>query len=501
MSLRTRLLTGLLLLIITALAVAAFSIYAEQRSYLLGRLDQRVIASAAPLSYQLGIDARQLVRPRKEQRLEARRGSKTELRKDVVDFLPAGTYGALVGRRNQILRGPVTIDYGGKRLPGPALNRHYPISPAGGSPRLFTVGSRAGSRVHYRAVALALESGDTLLVAVPTRDVEQTLDQLVLVEVLVVAGAVIVLIALGWVMINIALRPLDQMGTVAQAIADGDLSQRVRPATPRTEVGRLGIALNKMLRRIEEAFADRENSEERRRQFLSDASHELRTPLASIRGYAELFRLGLAGDPDALRRAMGRIEAEATRMGVLVEDLLALARLDELPEARLETVDVGELAGQAAADARATATEREIAVTRDEPSDVLGDQDALRQVLANLMRNAVVHTPSGTPIEVTVRNEPPEVVVEVRDHGPGLTAEAQSHVFDRFWRTDSARGRTPSGSGLGLAIVAEIVAAHHGTVAAANDFGGGAVFTVRLPAAPGPSSDETAPPLVSVGDV
>ena len=360
-SLRGRLLVGVLVLVSVALVVAALAIYAEQRSYLYNRLDQRVVAAAAPISYALGVDARLLKRPSTDtDRPIIGRTVRSPLGKGLSGFLPSGTYGALVDRDETVLRGPVTATYGDLRLPAPRLPSRVPVTDPGGSPRLFTVGSRPGSSLRYRVAALGLASGaGTILVAIPLREVDQTLDRLVLVEALVVASVIIALVGLGWVVIRVALRPLDQMGRVATAIADGDLSRRVSPSTPRTEVGRLGRSLNRMLVRIEEAFADRARSEERRRQFLSDASHELRTPLASIRGYAELFRLGPAQDPDALERAMARIESEATRMGVLVEDLLALAQLDELPEARRVPVDLGELAAQAAVDARVIAPDPE----------------------------------------------------------------------------------------------------------------------------------------------
>ncbi len=489
MSLRARLLTAMLVLISVALVIAAISIYAEQRSFLLGHLDQRVVAAAAPISYQLGVDASLLKRPRTDERAAVGSSTRPSAGRGLVGFLPSGTYGALVGAGGQVLRGPVTVNYGDRRLPGPAFPSHFPTFRAGTSPRLFTVGSKHGSNVRYRVAAMALQSGNgTLMVAVPLRDVDQTLDQLVVVEALVVASVILVLVGLGWVVIRIALRPLDQMGSVASAIAAGDLSRRVSPANGRTEVGRLGMSLNKMLVRIEHAFADRENSEERRRQFLSDASHELRTPLASIRGYAELFRLGPAQDPAALRRAMERIEAEATRMGVLVEDLLSLARLDELPEERQERVDLTELGAQAVADARAMDPDRRITMQAESRLEVLGDPNALRRVLANLLGNAVIHTPGGTPVELIATAEGRDVAIEVRDHGPGLAPGTEDHVFERFWRADGGRARGRGGSGLGLAIVREIVDSHHGIVRAANRPDEGATFTVRLPMAPPASS-------------
>jgi two-component system, OmpR family, sensor kinase len=256
-----------------------------------------------------------------------------------------------------------------------------------------------------------------------------------------------------------------------------------------------------MLARIEEAFADRARSEDRRKRFLSDASHELRTPLASLRGYAELFRMGPAQDPVALKRAMARIEAEAARMGALVDNLLLLARLDEVPEAQHVPVNLNELAAHAVADAQATAPEREIALDDDEPLITIGHPDGLRQVLANLMSNALTHTPEGTPVTVRLRRADNRAILEVHDHGPGLPADADDRVFDRFWRNDEGRTRGRGGAGLGLAIVREIVQAHHGTVAAANAADGGAVFTVRLPLAPRSvrPTDGDATPVAAVG--
>ena len=253
-------------------------------------------------------------------------------------------------------------------------------------------------------------------------------------------------------------------------------------ATPRTEVGRLGLALNQMLDRLEEAFAKQRASEDRLRRFLADASHELRTPLASIRGYAELFRIGAAREPADTKKAMTRIEAEAARMGVLVEDLLTLARLDEVREVIREDVDLVRLAGDAVDDARATAPDREIDLESDGRAVVAGDPHQLRQVFANLLRNALVHTPAGTPIEVSVRDEDRCTVLEVRDYGPGLPTDENDALFERFWRAEAGRKQGKAGAGLGLAIVAGIVDGHRGTVSAANASGGGAAFEVRLPA-------------------
>jgi signal transduction histidine kinase len=276
--------------------------------------------------------------------------------------------------------------------------------------------------------------------------VDQTLERLLVVEGLVVAGVLLVLGAGTWLVVRIGLLPLDRMGHTAGAIAGGDLSHRVDSTDPRTEVGRLGIALNAMLDRLEEAFAERQASEDRLRQFLADASHELRTPLVSIRGYAELFRMGAASSPDDVAKAMRRIEDEATRMGVLVEDLLTLARLDEVAELPHAELDLGELARDAAADARATSPDREVSVQVEPPATVVGEVHQLRQVLANLVRNALVHTPPGTPIEISVAREGDDVRLVVRDHGPGLPTDDPSTLFERFWRAEAGRERGRAGA-------------------------------------------------------
>jgi two-component system OmpR family sensor kinase len=483
MSLRTRLLAGVFFLVSVALVVAAAAIYAEQRAFLLNRLDQRAIAAATPISYQLGVDARTLKRPASKEGHEHEGAS--SVGRGLTGFLPSGTYGALVDPGGRILRGPVTVRNGAARLSAPAFASTFPVSRLGPNPTLFTVNSKRGSGLRYRVAVLPLNSGTgSVIVAIPLTEVDETLDQLLLAESLVVGILLLTLTGIGWIVIRIGLRPLEQMERVAGEIADGDLSRRVTPATPRTEIGRLGLTLNKMLARIEEAFDDRARSEERRKRFLSDASHELRTPLASLRGYAELFRMGPAQDPVALKRAMARIEAEAARMGALVENLLLLARLDEVPEAQHVPVNLNELAAQAVADAQAIAPEREIALHDAEPLTAIGNPDGLRQVLANLMGNALTHTPEGTPVSVALRRAGNRAILDVRDHGPGLPPDTDERVFDRFWRNDEGRTRGRGGAGLGLAIVREIVHAHRGTVAATNAADGGAVFTVRLPLAP-----------------
>jgi two-component system OmpR family sensor kinase len=363
----------------------------------------------------------------------------------------------------------------------------------------FTVPSAAGGGDHHwrvLATPLVTRSGTTIgsiAVALPMTAAEATLSRMRL--VLVATGIVVVGMgaAAGWWGVRRSLRPLRQMEDTAAAIAAGDLSRRVPEAAPTTEVGRLGTALNGMLGQVERAFAARTASEGRMRQFVADASHELRTPLATIRGYAELYRMGALTTTDELDATMRRMEESAKRMGALVEDLLHLARLDEGRSQRTEPVDLVVLAGDAAADLRALDPSRTVRLEPLTPGDsmagavVVGDEDRLRQVLANLVGNVATHTPAGSPAELAVgRLHPgsPHVVVEVRDHGPGIAPDHAPRVFERFYRADAARGRESGGAGLGMSIVAAIVAAHDGTVELAATPGGGTTVRVVLPAAP-----------------
>jgi two-component system, OmpR family, sensor kinase len=371
-----------------------------------------------------------------------------------------------------VLKGP-----GQQQLAPP----RWPASVRVGRP--VTVKAAGDSGLRYRVYAfLTRDQPGTTLVAIPLNDVSQTLNHLLRVEALVIAIVLAALGALSWWLVRIGLRPLDRMAATAGAIAGGDLSHRVEETDPRTEVGRLGIAFNDMLGQIEKAFAERTASENRLRRFLADASHELRTPLVSIRGYAELFRIGAARNPDETENAMRRIEEEAQRMGVLVEDMLTLARLDEVREPVRERVDLRQTAADAVEDARAVDPERSIELIADAPVTVLGDPGQVSQIVANLMRNALTHTPHGTAVEVRVSSQGDDAVLEVRDHGRGLPAEDPAELFERFWRAGAGRERGPGGAGLGLAIVAAIVEAHGGSVSASNADGGGASFVVRLPA-------------------
>jgi two-component system OmpR family sensor kinase len=481
-SLRARLLAGMVALVAAGLAAAAVVTYEEQRSFLVDRVDQQVGSALVPLSFQLRLDragaagSAALRARRAPGQLPGRRGP---VLPRVAANLPPGTFGEVIGSGGAIVRRR-TFVYGEKAPAAPALPAHLPVTAPGRPLRLFTVTARGGSGLRYRAAAFTT-GGDTAVVAVPLREVDQTLHRLVIVEVLVAGAVILALFALGWLVIRIGLRPLERIGRVASEIAGGNLSKRVTPADGRTEVGRLGRSLNEMLAQIEGAFEDRRRSEERLREFLADASHELRTPLASIRGYAELFRLGAVDDPETLARAMGRIEAEASRMGILVEDLLLLAQLDEPRPLRREPVALRELAEQATADARAVAPDREVQLDAREDPVVLGDPDRLRQLVSNLTRNALIHTPDGSPVQLALERRDGSAVLSVRDHGPGLPGGDCERLFARFWRSHGGRRRGPGGAGLGLPIARAIARAHGGDVTAQDAPGGGARFVVTLP--------------------
>ena len=402
----------------------------------------------------------------------------------------------------------------------------------------------------------------TLIVAADLGHLDQAVGWLAKVDLLVSAIIVVALAIVGVAMVRASLRPLNDIERTAEAIAAGDLSRRVPYHDPRTEMGRLATSLNVMLAHVESAFHARAKSEaaaryseERMRRFLADASHELRTPLTAIRGYAEYYRQrggmengsaaataattaaadagvaaagatgtgapaaavpGPATAPDALasvsdghgpltrqdmNRIMERVEQESFRMGGLVEDMLVLARLDQQRPVERRPVDLLTLAADAVQDARIVAPSRSIDLTVGTGAAflVLGDEARLRQVISNLMTNALTHTPDGSPISVRIstglqEGKPPVpcAVLEVTDHGPGLTEEQASRVFERFYRADQARGRRTGGSGLGLAIVAALVTAHGGTVGVDTAPHQGATFRITLPLAPEALATESA---------
>ncbi len=388
---------------------------------------------------------------------------------------PPGTYGELRDASGRVLGLPVYSD--SEVIPNlPAVL----TAPPGG--RIFTVDATKGStqfRVFVVPDGPAGNPDHYTVIAIPTTEVVNALRRLVLIELGAIGGLLVVTGTGAWLILRRGLRPLERMAGTAALISAGDMSRRVKPASNTTEVGQLGLALNTMLDDIEAAFAERDATEQRLRQFLTDASHELRTPLTSIQGFAELFRV--SGDQARvdLPTILRRIEEEAARMKVLVEDLLLLARLDQSREIERKPTDLVVLAADVCTDVVAGDPERQVTLDAPQPVVVPGDEAHLRQALSNLTMNALRHTPQGTPIEVACHLDNGSAVVTVRDHGRGLDEESLRHVFDRFWQGDKARVGT--GAGLGLSIVSAIAAEHGGRASAANASDGGAVFTLTLP--------------------
>ena len=353
----------------------------------------------------------------------------------------------------------------------------------------FTVSSTDGA-MRWRVMAGLVRDGSaTFAVAVPLRGVDTTVQRMVNFTILVGLAVMAACALLGWYGVRREFRPLTQIEDTAAAIAAGDLTRRIPEPAAQDEVASLSRSLNAMLAQIEHSFAVRQASEERMRQFVADASHELRTPLAAVRGYAELYRQGAVTTAQDVTGTMRRIEDESIRMGGLVDDLLLLTRLDSRRTVERGPVDLTVLAADAVQDARALDPARQvrlIGLAGDlQPTMIEGDEAKLRQVVTNLVGNAVNHTPSGTSIEIAVGRAPSgHVRLEVRDHGGGVDPVKARKVFERFYRADPSRGRgNGGGNGLGLAIVAAIVEAHKGQVGVAATPGGGATFVVELPTA------------------
>jgi two-component system OmpR family sensor kinase len=306
-------------------------------------------------------------------------------------------------------------------------------------------------------------------------------------------GLVVVVLsaALTRLLVTTTFRPLREVEQTAARFAGGDFSQRLAGATPNTEVGRLTRSLNTMLSRIDRAFADRADTIAQMRRFIGDASHELRTPLVSVRGYAELYRMGALKTKKDVAQAMERIEKEADRMTTLVTDLLELARLDEVQPLQLAEVNIASVARESVMDASAGAPHREISWSIEDGAEdseylIQGEENKIRQVLANLLQNALRFSPADTAVEVRVSrgSEADDVVVTVIDHGEGIPAQVRDKIFQRFWRADTSRTRETGGSGLGLSIVESIVRRHSGTISVKETPGGGSTFIVRLPVVP-----------------
>lgn len=447
------------------------------------------------------------------------RAASTSLLPDVADLfrdgetaLPTLYYirGSFVAQPNTAYYYRPTLDYAGTPLIPQLLQIGQPLDTADKITRPVTVPStKAGS--NWRAAAFPVYGTNShqvigvITVALPLTDVQHTLQNTA--SYFAIAGLTIVLLGgyLGFALVRRSLSPLRAIESTAGKIAAGDLTQRVTPGPPSTEVGSLSLSLNTMLSQVEQSFQARQESEQKIRRFVSDASHELRTPLAAISGYCELY--GMGGVPeDRFPDVMGRIRSESTRMSALVEDLLTLARLDEGRPMDLREVDLAKLADNSVFDLQALDSTRTVtlcglaSVTSKAPMTLVvrADRDRLQQVYTNVIGNIIRYTPQGSPVEIALGKKGGMAVVEFRDHGPGIAEGDRTRVFERFYRADSSRARTQGGSGLGLAIVSSIITAHKGTVQLTKTKGGGLTVRIELPEDPGtdvaPATSPAAPP-------
>jgi two-component system, OmpR family, sensor kinase len=458
LSLRARLLLGVVALAAVGLVAANVATYSTLSSYLLDRTDSTLDQTAQTLR---------------------RPGPGGGIRS-----APPGTFVQV----RSLDGDTVVATFSGATLPGasvPAPNLPDAVKPPAlnrttEAVRYFTVGGAHGGPEYRVRASIAQGDEAMLLVASSLRDVNSTLNRLLAIELVVTALVLAAIAGLGLWLVRLGLRPLDAIGQTASAIAAGDLSRRVERAEERTEVGRLGLALNSMLARIESSFRAQEASERKLRRFVADASHELRTPLSAVRAYAELYDRGAAERPDDLERSMQGISRESERMSVLVEDLLLLARLDDGRPLERERVELDEVVGEAVETAQAVDPDRAIEL-HAEPATVLGDRVRLRQIVDNLLANVRAHTPPGTPASVSVTRRNGSAEISVTDAGPGLDEEHLEHLFERFYRADPSRARASGGVGLGLAIVAAVAEAHGGTASASSRPGEGTTIAIALP--------------------
>ena len=489
LSLRGRLLVIVLLLLVPALLGSSAVLAVLLQRNLVDQLDDRPEAAAALAAHPPAVPATPG---------DAGPANATPQVRSALEGALAGDLHLVVlrpdGGVQQVIR-PAT----GSPPQLPALDAAA-VDARGGRP--FEVPARAG--VHGWRVVATPALGGSVVVAVSLAETDTTIRQLG-VLVLVIDSVVLALVGgSAWFAVRAGLRPLRVVEETAASIAGGDLRTRVPDlASPRTELGRLSAALNGMLDRIEDGDAARAATAGRMRRFVADASHELRTPLFGIKGHTELYRMGGLPERRDVDAAMGRIEGEAARLGRLVEDLLLLARLDEdvagaeLP-LRLSPMDLRTLAVDALHDLRALDPVRPVTLTGPGggppgSAPVVGDEARLRQVTANLVGNAVAHTPPGTGVRIGVGTAGGLAVLELADDGPGMSADQAARAFDRFYRADDARGRAGGGgAGLGLAIVHSLVAAHDGRVEIDTAPGTGATVRVLLPLHSDEPADEPA---------
>ncbi|MEY2814362.1 MAG: hypothetical protein RIS05_110 [Actinomycetota bacterium] len=477
-SLRNRLVLGVVILSTLGLLASGVAAQKQLESFLVHQIDDQLYSVASgslPRLSRAGIVDDHEWRERRG--LE--RDDDDDAPQTPLDRVPTATSvtlldatGAVVGGIGGDLNTVSIVDY---------IAGYSPEKVAEFEGQPFTV---KADEENFRVLALPLPSNlGSVAIGQSLNDVDRTLNRLQWLFFLIGLVVVGLIAVASRTMIKVSLKPLSNIEDTAEQIAAGDLSARLPDAKPTTEVGRLTTALNTMLTRIEESFAIRKASEDKLRRFVADASHELRTPLTAIRGFAELHRQGAVAGEEDTKQLLGRIEGESLRMGSLVEDLLLLARLDQAREMERLPVDIAKTTRDAVASALVAGPDHPITVVGDvDELYTLGDHHRIHQVIANLLANARTHTPTGTPITVSISHDDDGVRIAVADQGPGLSKEDQARIFERFYRADSSRVRIDGeGSGLGLSIVDAVMKAHGGEVTVASELGKGATFTLFFP--------------------
>jgi two-component system OmpR family sensor kinase len=489
-TLRTRLIAGVFVLLAVSCAIIGIATSITLEGFLVDRLDQQLVLASSRLDVS-------------REHPEGPDGSESPLTRGGDPDIQGQAVGTLAVRvaDRSIEQAVVVKDTAGQISLG-----NVALSPADRSALLSMAPEhpttiRLSTLGEYRLRATGARGGDTQITGLPLHDIESTVHRLEVTELIVFAVALLLagLAGAGWV--TLSLRPLHRVTMTARQVTSlslgsgaVDLRNRVPETDPRTEVGQLAQAFNQMLGHVETSLEERETSEARLRRFVADASHELRTPLAGIRSYAELARRSTENVPEEVSHALGRVESEAVRMGRLVDDLLLLARLDTGRPLEQEDVDLSRLVIEVTSDARVAGPDHRWSLDLpDEPLVVRGDEHRLHQVVANLLSNARIHTPAGTPVVVRLSADPADpadrqagrrVLLSVRDGGPGIPAELQAHVFERFVRADDSRSRAKGSTGLGLAIAYAVVKAHGGSLTLVSDESG-TEFRISLPAGNG----------------
>ena len=475
-SLRSRLTIGIVLLSAIGFAVTFYGTTNALNSYLVGQIDNELNSVVGGTAMRL--DRGAVIQQNEDEIEEHRQRRGAAATPQPLQRIPTtlsvtllSSDGAIKGELGGDLTSSQISDY------LKAFDNAAAVETEG---EPFTIKAKGPD---FRAIAVVLPTtGDTVVVAQSLQAVERTKHQLLVLFLFVGLIALLMIAIAARYVIQIGMRPLENVEKTAEQIASGDLSARLPDAKPNTEVGRLVSSLNTMLARIEESFAARTESEGRLRRFVADASHELRTPLTAIRGFAELHRQGAVTGESDTKELVARIERESVRMSSLVEDLLVLARMDQGPKMEIKPVNLSEVVTDAVESARAAGPGHPIKLTAGNEIYALGDANRIHQVVANLLANARVHTPVGTQITVEVIHLDKEVQVVVADNGPGLSEANREKIFERFYRVDPSRQRTGNeGSGLGLSIVDAVMRSHGGHVSVDSKLGEGSTFTLHFP--------------------